>query len=159
MLFIEFNTGALYVYFASKEELIAGIAERDRSKLASQLAVLATVPDLTEALGKSGATVALDQGYTNQSQDFTPVVLAIRQSGADVIGSYFTFENDLGIFARQLRQLGVQRMAAVHGQDAAHGRGHIRGAEHLAVAVRAHAHRAAGGHLVLARGLDRKSVV
>ncbi len=62
---------------------------------------------LTEAW-KSGATVALDQGYSNQSQDFTPVVLAIRQSGADVIGSYFTFENDLGIFARQLRQLGVQ---------------------------------------------------
>ncbi len=25
-----------------------------------------------------------------------------------MIGSYFTFENDLGIFARQLRQLGVQ---------------------------------------------------
>ena len=56
---------------------------------------------LGEALGKAGATIALDQGYTNQSQDFTPVVLAIRQSGADVIGSYFTFENDLGIFARQ----------------------------------------------------------
>jgi len=62
---------------------------------------------LTESLAKGGATVALDQGYTNQSQDFTPVVLAIRQSGADVIGSYFTFENDIGIFARQLRQLGV----------------------------------------------------
>jgi len=62
---------------------------------------------LTESLGQLGATVALDQGYANQSQDFTPVVLAIRQSGADVIGSYFTFENDLGIFARQLRQLGV----------------------------------------------------
>ena len=62
---------------------------------------------LTEALGKSGATVALDQGYTNQSQDFTPVVLAIRQAGVEVIGSYFTFENDLGIFGRQLRQLGV----------------------------------------------------
>ncbi len=62
---------------------------------------------LTEALGKAGATVALDQGYSNQSQDFTPVVLAIRQAGVEVIGSYFTFENDLGIFARQLRQLGV----------------------------------------------------
>jgi branched-chain amino acid transport system substrate-binding protein len=62
---------------------------------------------LTEALGKAGATVALDQGYANQSQDFTPVVLAIRQAGVEVIGSYFTFENDLGIFARQLRQLGV----------------------------------------------------
>jgi len=62
---------------------------------------------LTEALGKIGATVALDQGYANQSQDFTPVVLAVKQSGADILGSYFTFENDLGIFARQLRQLGV----------------------------------------------------
>jgi branched-chain amino acid transport system substrate-binding protein len=61
---------------------------------------------LTEALGKLGAT-ATDQGYANQSQDFTPVVLAIKQSGADILGSYFTFENDLGIFGRQLRQLGV----------------------------------------------------
>jgi branched-chain amino acid transport system substrate-binding protein len=62
---------------------------------------------LTDSLGKFGAKVAIDQGYPNQSQDFTAVVLAIKQSGADVIGSYFTFENDLGIFARQLRQLGV----------------------------------------------------
>jgi branched-chain amino acid transport system substrate-binding protein len=62
---------------------------------------------LTEALQKLGAPPVLDQGYANQSQDFTPVVLAIKQSGADIIGSYFTFENDLGIFARQLRQLGV----------------------------------------------------
>jgi branched-chain amino acid transport system substrate-binding protein len=62
---------------------------------------------LTSALQKLGAPPVLDQGYANQSQDFTPVVLAIKQSGADVIGSYFTFENDLGIFARQLRQLGV----------------------------------------------------
>ena len=63
---------------------------------------------LTAALGKiEGASIALDQGYSNQSQDFTPVVLAIKQSGADILGSYFTFENDLGVFARQLRQLGV----------------------------------------------------
>jgi len=61
---------------------------------------------LTGALEKLGATT-FDQGYANQSQDFTPVVLAIKQSGADILGSYFTFENDLGIFARQLRQLGV----------------------------------------------------
>jgi len=62
---------------------------------------------LTESLTKLGITPVLDQGYANQSQDFTPVVLAIKQSGADILGSYFTFENDLGIFARQLRQLGV----------------------------------------------------
>jgi branched-chain amino acid transport system substrate-binding protein len=62
---------------------------------------------LTDGLAKAGATVVSDQGYANQSQDFTPVVLAVRSSGADVLGTYFTFESDLGIFARQLRQLGV----------------------------------------------------
>jgi branched-chain amino acid transport system substrate-binding protein len=62
---------------------------------------------LSASLEKVGAKVAIDQGYPNQSQDFTPVVLAIKSSGADVIGSYFTFDNDLAIFARQLRQLGV----------------------------------------------------
>jgi len=62
---------------------------------------------LSEAITKGGGTIAIDQGYANQSQDFTPVVLAVKQSGADILGSYFTFENDLGIFARQLRQLGV----------------------------------------------------
>jgi branched-chain amino acid transport system substrate-binding protein len=62
---------------------------------------------LSAALDKLGCPAVLDQGYANQSQDFTPVVLAIKQSGADILGSYFTFENDIGIFARQLRQLGV----------------------------------------------------
>jgi len=62
---------------------------------------------LSAALEKLGAPPVLDQGYANQSQDFTPVVLAVKQSGADVLGTYFTFENDLGIFARQLKQLGV----------------------------------------------------
>jgi len=62
---------------------------------------------LAEALGKLDTPPVLDQGYSNQSPDFTPVVLAVKQSGADILGSYFTFENDLGIFARQLRQLGV----------------------------------------------------
>jgi len=62
---------------------------------------------LEDSLPDNGATLALKQGYANQSQDFTPVVLAVRQSGAEVLGTYFTFETDLGIFARQLRQLGV----------------------------------------------------
>jgi branched-chain amino acid transport system substrate-binding protein len=62
---------------------------------------------LAAAIDKLGAKVATDQGYSNQSQDFTPVVLAIKSSGADVIGSYFTYENDQAIFARQAKQLGL----------------------------------------------------
>ncbi len=63
---------------------------------------------LVDALKAMDITPVLVQGYTNQQADFTPVALAIRSSGADILGSYFTFETDLGVFARQLRQLGVR---------------------------------------------------
>jgi branched-chain amino acid transport system substrate-binding protein len=62
---------------------------------------------LSAEVDKLGATRALVQGYVNQQVDFTAVVLAVKQSGADIIGSYFTIPTDLAVFARQLRQLGV----------------------------------------------------
>jgi branched-chain amino acid transport system substrate-binding protein len=62
---------------------------------------------LEQNLNSRGITPLLMQGYPNQTVDFTAVVLAVRQSGADVLSSYMTFEGDEGIFARQLRQLGV----------------------------------------------------
>jgi branched-chain amino acid transport system substrate-binding protein len=63
--------------------------------------------NLVEVLKRTGVEAVLIQGYTNNSQDFTPVALAVKQAGADVMGTYMTFESDLGIFAKQLRQLGV----------------------------------------------------
>ncbi len=62
---------------------------------------------LTEALQALGVTPILDQGYTSNSQDFTPIVLAIKKSGAEVLGTYMTVPADQAIFAKQLRQLGV----------------------------------------------------
>jgi branched-chain amino acid transport system substrate-binding protein len=62
---------------------------------------------LTEALKAQGITPVLVQGYTNNSQDFTPIVLAIKKSGADILATYMTNSPDVGIFAKQLRQLGV----------------------------------------------------
>jgi len=62
---------------------------------------------LEDALKFQGITPVLTQGYTNNSQDFTPVVLAIKKSGADIIASYMTNSTDVGILAKQLRQLGV----------------------------------------------------
>jgi branched-chain amino acid transport system substrate-binding protein len=62
---------------------------------------------LTVALAAQGITPVLDQGYTNNSQDFTAVVLSIKKSDADILATYMTLESDVGIFARQLRQLGV----------------------------------------------------
>ena len=63
--------------------------------------------NLVESLKGMGVEPALVQGYANNSQDFTPVVLAVKQSGADVMSTYMPFPPDLAIFARQLRQLGV----------------------------------------------------
>lgn len=63
---------------------------------------------MLENLTKAGVTPVLVQGYANTQPDFTPVVQAVKQSGADVLTSYFTNEPDCAIFARQLRQLGVR---------------------------------------------------
>ena len=62
---------------------------------------------LEAELKARGITPMLMQGYTNQSADFSAVVLAVRQSGADLLATYFSLETDIALFARQFRQLGV----------------------------------------------------
>ncbi len=63
--------------------------------------------NLVEALKALGVTPVSVQGFTSNSQDFTPIVLAIKQSGADIVSTYIANSPDVGIFAKQLRQLGV----------------------------------------------------
>ena len=57
-----------------------------------------------KALGVEPVTV---QNFNNGQTDLTPVVLAVRQAGADIISTYVAYETDVGLLARQLRQLGV----------------------------------------------------
>lgn len=57
------SPGALYVYFASKEDLIAGITERDRTKLAERLAPLPDAPDLMAALAALGEHYAMEEPH------------------------------------------------------------------------------------------------
>ena len=56
----EVSAGAVYVYFPSKEDLIAGICERDRAKLAGELAEIAEAPDLLQALGQLARHYAVE---------------------------------------------------------------------------------------------------
>ena len=62
---------------------------------------------LSASLDKLGAKSRSIKAIPTRARISRPVVLAIKSSGADIIGSYFTFDNDIAIFARQLRQLGV----------------------------------------------------
>lgn len=55
------SAGALYVYFASKEALIAGIVERDRQKLSAQFSSLADSSDLMQAMAALGQHYFIDE--------------------------------------------------------------------------------------------------
>ncbi len=60
------SPGAVYVYFASKEDLISGITERDRSKLAAELAVVAKSPDILAALSGLGEHYMVEEPREKQ---------------------------------------------------------------------------------------------
>jgi len=62
---------------------------------------------LTEALKAYGAKAVVVQGFQSNSQDFTPIVLAVKNSGADIVSTYVANSPDVAIFGKQLRQLGV----------------------------------------------------
>jgi TetR/AcrR family transcriptional regulator, repressor for uid operon len=48
------SPGALYVYFASKEDLIAGLVERDRAEFQERFEQLSAAPDFMQALSEIG---------------------------------------------------------------------------------------------------------
>ena len=63
---------------------------------------------LVPAVKALGGEMVLDQGYNNQEKDFTGVVQALKKSGATGLNTYMTFGTDLGVLARQIKQLGAQ---------------------------------------------------
>lgn len=55
------SAGALYVYFSSKEALIEGICERDRTEFAERFAALADIPDVLGGLEAMANQYLLDE--------------------------------------------------------------------------------------------------
>lgn len=60
------SPGAFYVYFSSKEDLIAGICERDRAQFAERFENLAEATDILGALGRLAEVYLIEQGDHKQ---------------------------------------------------------------------------------------------
>jgi AcrR family transcriptional regulator len=57
------SAGAFYVYFPSKEALIAGLSEREKRLLADRLAILGNAPDFMQAFATMAETYCLQQTH------------------------------------------------------------------------------------------------
>jgi AcrR family transcriptional regulator len=55
------SPGALYIYFSSKEDLIAGICEREKTAFGHALASIADAPDFMAALSKLGEAYCINE--------------------------------------------------------------------------------------------------
>ena len=55
------SPGALYIYFSSKEELIAGITERNRAEFQERFSTLVEAPDFMQALRALGEQYFVDE--------------------------------------------------------------------------------------------------
>src|SRR4051794_17736357 len=63
---------------------------------------------VVKALSEMKVEPVLVQGFNNGEKDFAAILTALKQSGADGLITYFTFSTDIGIFAKQNKQLGIK---------------------------------------------------
>ena len=80
------SLGAVYVYFVSKEDLIEGITERDRAKLASKLAEVGQASDLMMALAGLGEHYMVDEPRHKQQ---LAVEIGCQSMRSEPVGEMF----------------------------------------------------------------------
>ncbi|MFN3869574.1 MAG: TetR/AcrR family transcriptional regulator [Hyphomicrobiaceae bacterium] len=98
------SPGALYVYFRSKEDLIAGLAERDRAIFQSRFQNLATAPDLMQALAAIGESYFVDDPADDARMCLE---IGIESTRNDAVGAIYRTVDDqvLSSFERLFERL------------------------------------------------------
>lgn len=80
------SPGALYVYFDSKEALIAGICERDRAEFRDRFAAVGDAPDVMDALRTVARHYFVDEA---QHKLAITVEMGAESMRNDVVGEFF----------------------------------------------------------------------
>lgn len=62
---------------------------------------------VVDSLKPYNLKIVTDQGFNTDEKDYTGVISALKQSGADVMISYIANSTDLGILAKQMKQQGL----------------------------------------------------
>lgn len=98
------SAGALYLYFDSKEALIAGIAERDRAEFRQRFEALAAAPDLMAALTQMGEQYFVDEP---QHKRLMCIEIGLESTRNDKIGEIYRSVDRLvhGSFETLFRRL------------------------------------------------------
>jgi AcrR family transcriptional regulator len=100
------SAGAAYIYFRSKEDLIAGIAARDRERLAADFAAIAEAPDFADALEACARAHLIDGPAASRN----PAVARSHRGVDQVVQAAFR--------AALERQIAAGRIAPAIGLDA-----------------------------------------
>ncbi len=80
------SPGALYVYFKSKEDLIAGLAERDRAQFQNRFESVADAPDFMQALAAIGESYFVDDPVRKQRMC---AEIGIESTRNETVGAIF----------------------------------------------------------------------
>lgn len=103
------SAGSIYVYFKSKEELIEGLCDRDRTMLSDNLEQFVEAPDLMQALQKLGEHYTIEQPRHKQ-------LLHIE------IGAESTRNKQIGDLYRSVDQFCLASFEAIFTKAAKEGR-------------------------------------
>ena len=97
------SPGAVYVYFASKEDLIAGLCERDRAEFAERFSLVSSAPDFLDALRQIGEHYFVDESPDRQRFVIEMGIEATRNPRISEIFmtvDQFCFDNFKSLFQR-----------------------------------------------------------
>ena len=101
------SPGNLYRYFRSKEELIAGISERNRADAAASFAQVGEAPNFFDGLAEMGRHHLVDRSETEVA--LCAEIMTESRRNPDIAKLYQGIERDIKARMAEMLQLAIER--------------------------------------------------